>query len=86
MSWPGYKEEHWTYQSLERNYSAPLRAESVDWRLSEYVASMENETDESPLHLFDHAFTERQTAIWSLALPPARIGRDHFEVTDPTYR
>jgi len=81
-SWPGYRDGHWTYQSLERKYGDVLfRAESVDWRLSDYVAYMENQTDESPLYLFDRSFISKtHGSMESGFMPTFCFGRDFFEV------
>ncbi|KAI5844264.1 hypothetical protein BZA05DRAFT_427192 [Tricharina praecox] len=81
-AWSGYRDDHWTYQSLERSYGdVRFRAESVDWRLSDYISYMENQTDESPLYLFDrHFVTKTQGALESGFAAPACFGRDFFEV------
>lgn len=78
--WPGYRE--WTWRSLAARYgSIRFRAESVDWRLSDYVAYMEHQSDESPLYLFDHAFVEKTRGEMAAGFsPPECFGRDFFEV------
>lgn len=78
--WLGYKE--WTYASLVNKYGdVKFQAESVEWRLRDYVDYMENQTDESPLYLFDRAFVEKTNGdIKAGFTVPACFGKDFFEV------
>ena len=56
--WPIYGE--WTLEALLNKYgTVSFRAEAVEWPLSTYAEYMENNTDESPLYLFDRAFVEK---------------------------
>lgn len=57
-SWPAYKD--WSIEYLlERYGETSFRAEAVDWPLKTYVEYMNNNTDESPLYLFDRSFVEK---------------------------
>ncbi|OAX77547.1 hypothetical protein ACJ72_08154 [Emergomyces africanus] len=57
-SWPAYKD--WSIEYLlERYGDTVFRAEAVDWPLKTYVEYMNNNTDESPLYLFDRSFVEK---------------------------
>ena len=78
--WSGYRE--WTRGSLSAQYGGiRFRAESVDWLLSDYVAYMEHQSDESPLYLFDRAFVEKTRGEMAAGFtPPECFGRDYFEV------
>lgn len=63
--WPIYKA--WTLQHLLDKYrEVAFRAEAVDWPLHTYVDYMQNNTDESPLYLFDRSFAEKM----DLTVPP----------------
>lgn len=56
--WPVYKT--WSTDRLVEQYAeVPFRAEAVDWPLKTYVEYMNNSRDESPLYLFDRAFTQK---------------------------
>lgn len=56
--WPVFKT--WdTDQLLEEFSDAKFRAEAVDWRMKTYVDYMNDNTDESPLYLFDRGFVEK---------------------------
>jgi len=79
-TWRGYKE--WTYKSLVSKYGdIKFRAESVDWRLGDYVAYMENQCDESPLYLFDREFMEKTNGEMETGFTaPQCFGKDFFEV------
>jgi hypothetical protein len=78
--WPGFGE--WTYKSLASEYGdIRFRAESVDWQLRDYVAYMENQSDESPLYLFDRAFAEKTNGEMEAGFTvPECFGKDFFEV------
>ncbi|PGH05434.1 hypothetical protein GX51_02958 [Blastomyces parvus] len=57
-SWPAYRD--WSIEYLLKKYAnTTFRAEAVDWPLETYVAYMNNNTDESPLYLFDRSFMEK---------------------------
>lgn len=78
--WAGYKE--WTIASLVDRYrDVRFRAESVDWRLSDYYDYMRDQTDESPLYLFDRAFVEKTGGELGHGFTvPECFGKDYFEV------
>ncbi|KAJ4382927.1 hypothetical protein N0V86_002154 [Didymella sp. IMI 355093] len=66
-AWPVYGK--WTSQYLLENFpSTKFTAEAVDWPMSTYIHYINNNTDESPLYLFDRAFAPK-TAI-DTSLPP----------------
>jgi hypothetical protein len=57
-TWPACRE--WTVESLLARYaSVEFRAEAVDWPLETYCAYMADNSDESPLYLFDRKFAEK---------------------------
>lgn len=56
-----------------------FQAESVNWRLRDYVAYMNNQSDESPLYLFDKSFVEK-TDMESGFSVPEWAGKDYFEL------
>lgn len=85
--WPVYKE--WSTEALYEKYGETVfRAEAVDWPLKTYVEYMKNNSDESPLYLFDRSFVskmgiktgqpdqEPEAAYW----PPPCFGEDLFAV------
>ncbi|KAF9892870.1 hypothetical protein FE257_000459 [Aspergillus nanangensis] len=85
--WPVYRK--WSIETLLSQYSDVLfRAEAVDWKLSTYGEYMKNNSDESPLYLFDRAFVakmglkvgqlsdEPDASYWT---PPC-FGEDFFSV------
>jgi hypothetical protein len=80
--WPVYK--NWSQDTLLQKYKdVVFRAEAVDWPLSTYVDYMTNNTDESPVYLFDRAFAEKMEMkvghggeYWS----PDCFGEDLFHV------
>jgi len=85
--WPIYRT--WTPSYLLANYpDTKFRAEAVDWPLSTYTTYMHDNTDESPLYLFDRAFASKtgidvsapahapNASYWS----PACFGTDLFHV------
>ena len=82
--WPVY--QNWNEQSLlERYEDVAFRAESVDWPLRTYVKYMNNNTDESPLYLFDRAFVEKMNLKVGLDgnyWTPECFGEDLFAVLD----
>lgn len=56
--WPVYGD--WSVDELLSRYrDVKFRAEAVDWDFSTYVDYMRNNSDESPLYLFDRAFAEK---------------------------
>ncbi|KAL1311686.1 hypothetical protein AAFC00_001790 [Neodothiora populina] len=56
--WPVYKT--WSTATLLKQYrDVKFRAEAVDWPFSVYVDYMLNNSDESPLYLFDRQFAEK---------------------------
>jgi hypothetical protein len=56
--WP--LQQKWCQDSLLEQYGEIIfRAEAVDWPLKTYVEYMSNNTDESPLYLFDRSFVEK---------------------------
>lgn len=86
-AWRAYK--NWTVESLLSEYAETVfRAEAVDWPFKTYVEYMNNNSDESPLYLFDRAFVskmdlkvgppdeEPETTYW----PPPCFGEDFFSV------
>lgn len=88
--WPVYKE--WSTETLVSKYGdVVFRAEAVDWPLKTYVDYMKNNSDESPLYLFDRSFAskmglkvgppdqEPEAAYW----PPPCFGEDLFAVLGP---
>ncbi|GAB1198925.1 hypothetical protein APSETT444_008255 [Aspergillus pseudonomiae] len=85
--WPAYRT--WTVESLLSKYAETVfRAEAVDWPFKTYVEYMKNNSDESPLYLFDRAFVskmdlkvgqpdeEPDATYW----PPPCFGEDFFSV------
>jgi hypothetical protein len=83
--WPAYQK--WSLDYLLKHYADTLfRAEAVDWPFKTYVDYMKNSHDESPLYLFDRAFTEKMNinvgrdaenaAYWI----PECFGEDLFDV------
>ena len=83
--WPVY--QTWDTNSLLETYGDLMfRAESVVWSLSTYIEYMRNNTDESPLYLFDRSFAstmnlntsieQKPLAYW----PPECLGEDLFDV------
>lgn len=57
-----------------------FQAESVSWRLRDYVAYMKDQSDESPLYLFDKAFVEKTGDMEEGFSVPECFGQDYFEV------
>ncbi|PWY92726.1 Clavaminate synthase-like protein [Aspergillus heteromorphus CBS 117.55] len=82
--WPAYKT--WSVEMLLAEYGeAVFRAEAVDWHFYNYVEYMKNNSDESPLYLFDRAFVSKmglkvgqdpEATYW----PPPCFGEDLFSV------
>lgn len=76
----------WTIDSLLRDYGhVKFRAEAVDWEFFTYCKYMNDNSDESPLYLFDRSFAEKMeikvgrdsdAAYWR----PECFGPDFFEV------
>ncbi|KAL7274010.1 hypothetical protein RUND412_003112 [Rhizina undulata] len=79
-AWPGYK--NWSISSLVGRYGdIKFRAESVDWRLKDYHDYMCNQSDESPLYLFDRSFVEKSNGEMAEGFTvPECFGKDYFEV------
>jgi hypothetical protein len=86
-AWPVYKD--WTIGSLlSQHGQEKFRAEAVDWPLTTYRDYMADNSDESPLYLFDRAFVPKMglavgppqstpnAAYW----PPACFAEDFFSV------
>ena len=84
VQWPVYQD--WSTEALLEEYSnVKFRAEAVDWPLKIYVDYMNNNSDESPLYLFDRAFVEKMrikvgkeahAEYWG----PQCFGEDYFDV------
>ena len=82
--WPLY--QNWSETDLIEKYSdIVFRAESVDWPLTTYLTYMNNNSDESPLYLFDRAFVGKMNLdvgkngdYWI----PGCFGDDLFTVLD----
>lgn len=56
--WPVFKT--WNFNDMLMRYGhVKFRAEEVKWRLDDYFAYMKNNSDESPLYLFDKNFYEK---------------------------
>ncbi|KAF2859056.1 F-box and JmjC domain-containing protein [Piedraia hortae CBS 480.64] len=87
-NWPIYKS--WSLSSLQERYAdTRFRAEAVDWPLKTYIEYMSNNSDESPLYLFDRSFVEKMHLSESDYEPPACFGTDLFSVLGvqrPDYR
>lgn len=83
--WPVYK-SWYTDALLEQYGDVKFRAEAVDWSLKTYVEYMRNNSDESPLYLFDRSFVEKMnlTIGKSQESPsywiPECFGKDLFAV------
>ncbi|KAK2628345.1 hypothetical protein QTJ16_002991 [Diplocarpon rosae] len=83
--WPIY--QTWDTSALLSQYSSiKFRAEAVDWTLSNYIAYMNNSSDESPLYLFDRSFVTKmglqvdRSAPSPSYWPPSCFGSDLFAV------
>ena len=82
--WPVY--QNWSEEELiTKHANTVFRAESVDWPLKTYIEYMNNNTDESPLYLFDRGFAEKMNLkidhngdYWI----PDCFGEDLFAVLD----
>ncbi|KAL8650620.1 MAG: hypothetical protein Q9226_005071 [Calogaya cf. arnoldii] len=82
--WSVYRQ--WSTDLLLEKYGhIAFRAEAVDWPLKVYVDYMLNNSDESPLYLFDRSFVEKMdlqvgkhdgSHYW----PPDCFGEDLFDV------
>ncbi|KAJ4330691.1 hypothetical protein N0V95_010015, partial [Ascochyta clinopodiicola] len=84
--WPVYGT--WTPEYLLTKYpTTKFTAEAVDWPLETYMSYMHNNSDESPLYLFDRAFTTKtgvpttgpDAGYWT---PPC-FGPDLFSALGP---
>lgn len=72
--WPVYQQ--WSTEVLLEKYGdVVFRAEAVDWPLKTYVEYMKNNSDESPLYLFDRSFVSKMGI---------KVGQPH-EVPDAAY-
>ncbi|KAL8695987.1 MAG: hypothetical protein Q9224_003031 [Gallowayella concinna] len=84
--WPVYQQ--WSTSVLLEKYGElTFRAEAVDWPLKVYVDYMLDNSDESPLYLFDRSFAEKMdlnvgkhdgSHYW----PPECFGEDLFDVLE----
>ena len=82
-NWPLYK--IWSTETLLKQYGDTIfRAEAVDWPLKTYVDYIKDNSDESPLYLFDRDFAgkmglqaEGKNADYH---PPACFGEDFFTI------
>ena len=83
--WPVFKA--WDTETLLQEYAdVKFRAEAVDWCLRTYVDYMSNNSDESPLYLFDRSFVKKMnlnlgiqnssSSYWT----PECFGEDLFAV------
>ena len=85
-SWPAYRE--WSTKFfLERYGDTVFRAEAVEWPLKLYADYMSNNSDESPLYLFDNSFVEKMKLIAgknseSQYQVPICFGEDLFDVLE----
>lgn len=77
----------WNTAALLSKYgNVPFRQEAVDWPLKTYVDYMENNSDESPLYLFDRSFVGKMNLTVGPDQPnadyriPACFGEDLFSV------
>ncbi|KAF4548325.1 Hypothetical protein D9617_29g007020 [Elsinoe fawcettii] len=76
--WPVYSQ--WSVDTLLKQYNdVKFRAEAVDWALSTYIDYMRNNSDESPLYLFDRAFAEKM----SLSIPDSTTSHLHDQSPPP---
>jgi hypothetical protein len=79
LTWPVYRS--WDTNTLLQQYQAiKFRAEAVDWTLKTYVDYMNNNSDESPLYLFDRSFVSKMSLPSSAYTPPTCFGSDLFSV------
>jgi hypothetical protein len=83
--WPIFSK--WSTESLLKDYgSTRFRAEAVDWSLKTYISYMYNNSDESPLYLFDRGFAEKMKLITAKTVEgaaywaPECFGEDLFAV------
>ena len=85
--WPVFID--WSAEALLGKFGdVEFRAEAVDWPLHTYVDYVNNNSDESPLYLFDHSFVEKmgirvgekagEGEYWT----PECFGDDLFSVLD----
>lgn len=66
-AWPVFGK--WTSQHLLENFpNTKFTAEAVDWPMSTYITYINNNSDESPLYLFDRAFAPKTNI--DTTLPP----------------
>ncbi|KAK2748344.1 hypothetical protein FQN57_001002 [Myotisia sp. PD_48] len=81
--WPSFKS--WSLEHLLETYSKTLfRAEAVDWPFETYVNYMNDNSDESPLYLFDRSFVSKMNlsndSQAPVFVPPSCFGEDLFSV------
>lgn len=88
--WPAYKD--WSMEYLAEKYGDTVfRAEVVDWSMKTYVEYVNNNSDESPLYLFDRDYVKKMNLTVDDeepkpgATPPAYtnppcFGEDYFSV------
>ncbi|EGD99366.1 JmjC domain-containing protein [Trichophyton tonsurans CBS 112818] len=77
--------QSWSVQHILETYPDTLfRAEAVDWPFRTYVDYMNNNSDESPLYLFDKNFVSKMGlptgAEEAVFQPPSCFGTDLFAV------
>jgi hypothetical protein len=79
--------QSWNTDALLEHYGdIKFRAEAVDWTLKTYVGYMQNNTDESPLYLFDRDFVSKMNLTTCKDQPspsywtPECFGEDLFTV------
>ncbi|EKV16507.1 Cyclin-like F-box [Penicillium digitatum] len=86
-AWPAYKT--WNVGSLLARYGkTKFRAEAVDWAMRTYGDYMADNSDESPLYLFDRSFVSKmglsvgssETTPDASYWPPACFAEDFFSV------
>ncbi|KAJ5555261.1 hypothetical protein N7461_003731 [Penicillium sp. DV-2018c] len=86
-AWPAYK--NWAVGSLLARYGkTKFRAEAVDWAMRTYGDYMADNSDESPLYLFDRSFVSKmglsvgpqETTPDASYWPPACFAEDFFSV------
>ncbi|KAG8526944.1 uncharacterized protein KY384_008373 [Bacidia gigantensis] len=78
-SWPIFAD--WSIEKLGNQYNeVKFRAEAVDWPLGTYIQYMRNNTDESPLYLFDRSFADKMALTTGSYTPPSCFGADLFHI------
>ncbi|EFR03612.1 F-box protein [Nannizzia gypsea CBS 118893] len=78
--WPAF--QSWSVEKiLETHANTLFRAEAVDWPFRTYVDYLNNNSDESPLYLFDKNFVSKMglpTGDQAVFQPPSCFGTDLF--------